>query len=488
MEAINNRHTDIVLGYAAISSTMVRVISWVLNPEVVYNQRFFLTTSLVAFILTLYLTRKKLPYKLKLYAILGILILLFTNGLYNKSLLTNMLSLLVTAPMVMSYMANQRLAVTMNLIMLGIFLMIGSVIIFRTGLNLDAARFILNTWNGVNDALVMGFSTLAIMIIGRSYHQELTSIHRSLEMKQEQLERKAAELRRSKDELETEVLARTEELRRTNEVIHESNILIAEKNLEIAWQNEETEKTISEIKKIELDLVESDKLASIGLFAKGISENITSPMNDIRREEQLIRTMISQEKPAVREKLSELSIIITNGLERIDRIITDLGRVSNTQDGEQTDLHTIAQVAMRATSALTGSSVRVRVEDPGFPVLVRGNAARLERVFINLITNAIHALEDNPHGRIAIRFSTDGMSMTARVEDNGRGIDPEHLAKVKEPFFTTKDPGKGTGLGLFLCQSLMEEAGGRLEIESQPGQGTSILLIFPNNDQPLRQG
>ena len=215
---------------------------------------------------------------------------------------------------------------------------------------------------------------MAILLISRANYKALGGLYRSLEEQQLKLEEQAAELRWRKAELETQVLARTEDLQKTNKVIYDANLQIAEKNLEIAWQNEEMEKTVAEIKKIELDLVESDKLASIGMFAQGISQNITGPLDTIRTEEKKIRALATREAPERKQKINELTDILGSGIGRIDRIIGDLGKLSASNPDATADIRQAALQAFESIKTLAGPQLPITIDNLGFPVLEIGRA------------------------------------------------------------------------------------------------------------------
>ena len=102
---------------------------------------------------------------------------------------------------------------------------------------------------------------------------------------------------------------------------------------------------------------------------------------------------------------------------------------------------------------------------------------KLRQVLINLITNAIHATGSG--GKIAIKLEDTSEGVCLTVSDTGQGIPKENLEKIFEPFFSTKPPGEGTGLGLFVCRSIIEKLGGKLEVESQLGHGTSFCIRLP---------
>jgi C4-dicarboxylate-specific signal transduction histidine kinase len=118
---------------------------------------------------------------------------------------------------------------------------------------------------------------------------------------------------------------------------------------------------------------------------------------------------------------------------------------------------------------------------------VLGNATRYEQLFLNLIINALHAIADLEPERRVIEISlTRGLtdSVIAVIRDRGTGMPAETLARALEPFFTTKPIGVGTGLGLPICLGIVRAAGGKLEIESEPGRGTAVTITLPGHRGP----
>jgi two-component system, NtrC family, sensor kinase len=106
--------------------------------------------------------------------------------------------------------------------------------------------------------------------------------------------------------------------------------------------------------------------------------------------------------------------------------------------------------------------------------------SNLEQVFVNLITNACHAMR--PGGRLFLRSRCEGREAVVWVKDTGSGIEPALLSRIFEPFFTTKTEGHGTGLGLSIVQRIVEKHGGRLDVESVLGQGTTFSVHLPLPD------
>ena len=109
------------------------------------------------------------------------------------------------------------------------------------------------------------------------------------------------------------------------------------------------------------------------------------------------------------------------------------------------------------------------------PVLA--DRQQLRQLFLNLLTNALDAMPQG--GTLTLRLRPAGAGVVIEVSDTGIGIPPEHLARVTEPFFTTKEEGKGTGLGLAICKRIVQEHGGSLAVESTVGHGTTVRIELP---------
>jgi two-component system NtrC family sensor kinase len=113
---------------------------------------------------------------------------------------------------------------------------------------------------------------------------------------------------------------------------------------------------------------------------------------------------------------------------------------------------------------------------------IRGNAGKLQQVFLNLILNARDAMEGV--GKLSIRIAADSGSANITIADTGQGIAPENLRRIFDPFFTTKGARKGTGLGLSITYGIVEEHGGTIEVDSRLGKGTTFTLTFPLARKP----
>jgi signal transduction histidine kinase len=227
-------------------------------------------------------------------------------------------------------------------------------------------------------------------------------------------------------------------------------------------------------------LARVDQLASLGQLAAGLAHEIKNPLAGIQGALELLRDETTDESTGrlYREMLDELRRV--NGI--LQRLLesgrpaplritrTDLGRL-------------LAETAELLRPSLRRQGVTLTSETAGGLPPVEVDPSKIRQVLVNLIQNAAEALHERS-GHVAVRAShfPDERAVVLAVEDDGPGIRPEHLAQLFEPFFTTKFAG--TGLGLSISKSLVEQHGGRIEVSSEPGRGTSFLIFLPAGPAP----
>lgn len=236
---------------------------------------------------------------------------------------------------------------------------------------------------------------------------------------------------------------------------------------------------ITRRKILENNIVRVDKLASVGHFAAGLAHEIRNPLTGIKTSIQVIknRKMSSNELSSI-----ELLDGITYEIDRINNLITELLDFSKPKQTnyEKADINDILKKSLDLTKeGIVRKKIDVCYNSSGGKNMVLVDKDQVEQIFINIITNAIDAMDDN--GRLTIEtdeIMTSNMPFIAiTFEDNGSGMEEEVIERIFDPFFTTKS--KGTGLGLSVVAKLAEENNGKIEIESVAGQGTRFKIIFP---------
>jgi two-component system, NtrC family, sensor kinase len=232
---------------------------------------------------------------------------------------------------------------------------------------------------------------------------------------------------------------------------------------------------------LERQLVQADKLSSIGLLAAGVAHEVNTPLAVISTYAQMLAKQISED-----EQKSKLLDKIAKQTFRASEIVNSLLSFSRTSTTEfvELDVSKVIQETLNLVEhQLRKSAIEVKLDTPpGLPP-VKGNAGKLQQVFLNLFLNARDAMEAG--GTLAIRvWSEDGFARID-VADSGQGIQPENLARIYDPFFTTKAARKGTGLGLSVTYGIVREHGGTIEVESRPGAGSRFRVELPLARKPV---
>jgi two-component system NtrC family sensor kinase len=182
------------------------------------------------------------------------------------------------------------------------------------------------------------------------------------------------------------------------------------------------------------------------------------------------------------ETLAQLKVQIER-CSKITQAILEFGRKSEPTQQEVDVGEFISQLTSMISEKAAVQGIRLKKEISEQTPLLRADPSQLQQVLLNLLNNAMDAIEER-HGCEGGELSVEaGPDTNGRVKiavrDNGAGISPENLKKIFAPFFTTKSPGKGTGLGLYVCYGIIESMGGIMEVESQKGVGTTFMVHLP---------
>ena len=229
--------------------------------------------------------------------------------------------------------------------------------------------------------------------------------------------------------------------------------------------------------RLEEQLQQREKLSSIGLLAAGVAHEVNTPLTGVSSYTQMLLGMLSETDPK-----HALLLKVRRQAERATNIVNNLLNFSRTGDASEfteLDISRVLDDTLQLLEPqLRGNRIEiVRDYDPESPV-VFGNAGKLQQVFTNLLLNARDAI---PAGG-SIRISTipaEDHSLTIEVSDSGMGIAPENVAKIYDPFYTTKGVGRGTGLGLAVSYGIVQEHSGHISVESNPGRGTAFRITLP---------
>ncbi|HEV8617339.1 MAG TPA: response regulator [Methylomirabilota bacterium] len=232
-------------------------------------------------------------------------------------------------------------------------------------------------------------------------------------------------------------------------------------------------------------LVQSEKVATMGSLLAGVAHEMNNPLAVVTGQTQLLRESATDPDVVRRaEKIDAAAV-------RCVRIVRNFLALARQRPPERSDVW-LQQIVAGAIELLAyelrTDTVEIVVDfDRDIPRL-SADPNQLHQVLVNLIANAHQALRRRPQPRtitVAVRHDAARARVRVEVTDTGPGIPPEIQARIFEPFFTTKPPGEGTGLGLSLCRGIIEEHGGTLEVESEPGRGSTFTIDLPIVATPL---
>ncbi|MDW3195813.1 MAG: ATP-binding protein [Cytophagales bacterium] len=240
--------------------------------------------------------------------------------------------------------------------------------------------------------------------------------------------------------------------------------------------NKELQITLSDLQRTQKKLIETEKMASLGVLSAGITHEINNPLNFIKGGIQVLELDLKEGKPV--NELEPYLNVINDGVERATTIVKSLSHFSreSTDMHESCDVHAIIDNCLLMLESKTRHKIKVLKEFGIEHFKLIGNEGRLHQAFLNILANAEQAILHS--GEIKISTELDREIRKIIIKDSGSGIEPEILDKINDPFFTTKPPGQGTGLGLSIAYNIVREHKGVIEVISQPGMGTTFTLSF----------
>jgi signal transduction histidine kinase len=227
---------------------------------------------------------------------------------------------------------------------------------------------------------------------------------------------------------------------------------------------------------LQAELFHAEKLAGIGSFAAGIAHDINNPLQLIMG---LAENLAEEtDLKAVHDQAREI-IEAVRRTSAISRDLTQYARKTSGRDDTIVSLNNRLDEALKiARYAVSFHDVSVRTDyEDG--AAVRGNPDEILHLLVNLITNAVQAM-DQGGGMLTLTTEQFSDGVTLRISDTGCGIEPQVLEQIFEPFFTTKEPGKGTGLGLYNVKTIVSKMRGKIDVDSRVDHGTTFTVTFPS--------
>jgi two-component system sensor histidine kinase PhcS len=253
---------------------------------------------------------------------------------------------------------------------------------------------------------------------------------------------------------------------------------------ELEQNRKALESSLQQLKETEMQLVQSEKLASLGRMSAGIIHEINNPLNFATTGLYMLRNKGQFLAPEQQEEYAEVLKDVEEGIKRVTSIVSDLRTFSH-PDAGQRDQVEVAEVVAAALRFLSNEwKDIVQIETTiARQQTIWVNKNKIIHVLVNLLQNSLDAMKgksfDGEKPAIQITGRVENGRSILSIRDNGPGIDAKHLDKVFDPFYTTKEVGAGMGLGLSICHRIVQEYDGKISVSTEPGRFCEITLEFP---------
>ncbi len=301
--------------------------------------------------------------------------------------------------------------------------------------------------------------------------------------------------------LKQTVSDRTRELQEINEQLGEKNEQVLEQKEEIEAQRDSLKETLRHLEQTQEQLVESEKMASVGTITAGLAHELNNPLNyivglsdpikrDLQDVLENVREDKKEESKELIEEINNLLDSIADGAKKAATIVKNLLDISPRGPKSDNQLFSVNEIISATTLLISktnpNAEIKVELKDQ---IQIYGNQVEINQVLINMIHNGLDAIPAEKKAIVEVTGEKGSDSYLLSIRDNGIGMSHEIMQKIFDPFFTTKPPGHGTGLGLYISYSIIKKHGGKIDVASTENEGTTftIRLPLPSSSQVLKK-
>ena len=256
--------------------------------------------------------------------------------------------------------------------------------------------------------------------------------------------------------------------------------LVGERTEELELKNRQLSEGYEKLKSTQEQLIRAEKMASLGVLAAGIGHEINNPLNFIKHGAEGLEYELKKSKGLDLDRLSGYFNAISEGVRRAADIVSDIANFSRESADQkiECDIHEILKKSLKiASTRFKDKQIEVALELECDNPFVNGDDGKLHQLFTNIIVNAEQAIDRK--GKISIGTKSMDKRLVVSISDDGKGMSKKTITRITDPFFTTKEPGEGTGLGLFISQIIVGDHQGNLEVLSKEGEGSTFIINLP---------
>ncbi len=265
------------------------------------------------------------------------------------------------------------------------------------------------------------------------------------------------------------------------------NLQLRTANKKLKSSNKELNSTLQSLKTMQAQLIQNEKMASLGILTSGIAHEINNPLNFIMGAYVGLNKFFNRHdiNEKEKEKIELFLKSIDQGIKRITHIVRGLNQFSrnNSNFNETCNIHSILDNCIFLLNNKFKHKINVKKEYATEPIIIKGNTGKLHQAFFNILLNSSQAIISK--GIISIKTIKAADNVIVTIKDNGCGISEEDKKRIMVPFFTTKAPGEGVGLGLSISHSIIKEHKGTIVFDSEKGQGTTVKILLPLKNNKL---
>ncbi len=435
----------VILIGVVVFSLFVRDYPDIFSFRSITNYSFFLLLIIAV------LLRERLNFHIKTNFIIWVLFLSMVIGLSDKGYQSTSKVFIILVPVLTSFLYSYRKSNLLLALFVLTFLFIGYLWSEGHIVNTENMEITYKQW--IAEAANLVLAGYILLLIGHRFKSKLFDTLQNLE---------------------SIVKTRTADLEMANEELITKNEIINNKNIEINI-------ALNELKETQSQLLQKEKMASLGILTAGVAHEINNPLNYIMGAYIGLGTYFEDHGSKEQEKTELLLNSINIGVERIADIVQGLNQFSRNNEcmDEPCDIHTILDNCFAILNNRIKYKAIVERDYTQHPIVIKGNVGKMHEVFLNIITNAIQAIGEK--GKITATTSIEGNKAKILITDDGIGIEKDNLSLITDPFFTTNPPGEGTGLGLSITYSIIKEHKGSIEFESELKKGTTVRITLPIN-------